>query len=548
MTKRSKLTAIVCVLLSAWLVLFAPNAAAVADAAGFATTINSAMIDSTATNVNVVTSTATLPASDDGLFYLFANNVYEGNALNTPLTSAGMAANVTFTVPLNKNTAESVLFKKFIVAVKQGGAFKQVSEAHYITNPECGATLAGARRSGAKKGIILDAVKIHDNSQRHDLGITQGAYNIFLDDIVNTKGSNTIAYQFNGKTYYFNAGKLAQYDDAYSTFYRDGIDMTAVILTRNKAGSEYLWHPLARDGGCPAGCPYGMLNCAEQQGADTIAAALSFLAERYGDGANGYGQIDNWVIGNEINARGQWNYLQKTDVATYSKIYADGFRIAYNAIKSQNANARVAMNIDQTWNRKDIASYPTFYNGKDVLDNFAASITLEGNIDWALSQHPYNVPLNRSAFWAPLGAYKGLVTHKVTSYYLTMENIEVLTDYMCGAAMLNPAGQVRDILLTECGYASATNAVCTNTEADQAAALIYSYERVATNQYIDLILYNRETDDATEIAQGLTFGMTNQDGSHKLAYDYFKYMDTENATPYINAAKAVIGNWNMYAR
>ena len=77
MTKRSKLTAIVCVLLSAWLVLFAPNAAAVADAAGFATTINSAMIDSTATNVNVVTSTATLPASDDGLFYLFANNVYE---------------------------------------------------------------------------------------------------------------------------------------------------------------------------------------------------------------------------------------------------------------------------------------------------------------------------------------------------------------------------------------------------------------------------------------------------------------------------------------
>nr|MCR5716602.1 hypothetical protein [Lachnospiraceae bacterium] len=461
-------------------------------------------------------------------------------ATGEPLTSAGMANNVTFTVPLNKNTASSVLFKKFIVAVKSGGAYVPVSEGHYITNPECGATLAGTRRSGAKKGMILDAVKIHDNAERHDLGVTQGAYNIFLDDIVNTNGANTVAYSFNGSTYYFNANKLAEYDDAYSTFYRDGIDMTVIILTRKKAGSEYLWHPLARDGGEGA-CPYGMLNCAEKQGADTIAAALSFLAERYGDGANGYGQIDNWVIGNEVNVRGTYNYITPMDVATYSKIYADGFRIAYNAIKSQNANARVCTNIDQVWNLK--TSYAHTYNGKDFLDYFAASINAEGNVNWSLTQHPYNVPLTQAAFWNNNAFYKSLVTHKVTTQYLTMENIEVLTDYMMNASMLNPEGQVRDILLTECGYSSLKEG-----EAAQAAALIYSYQRVANNQYIDLILYNRQTDDTTEIAQGMAMGMTNQDGSHKQVYDYYKYMDTENASPYIAAAKAAIGNWNMYAR
>ena len=35
---------------------------------------------------------------------------------------------------------------------------------------------------------------------------------------------------------------------------------------------------------------------------------LSFLANRYA--GTGHGKVMNWVIGNEINARKEWNYIE----------------------------------------------------------------------------------------------------------------------------------------------------------------------------------------------------------------------------------------------
>ena len=514
-----------------------------AEAAGNPTTINTCMIDAKGANVNVTASTAALPASDDGNFYLFAEKIYENALTGAPVASAAKGTSAVFTFPLNKDTASSMLYNKFVVAVRQGGTYVPVSAAHFITNPEAIATRTGTRRNSSKKGLILDAAKIN-NDEALKLGVKQAAYNVFLEDFINTRGSDVVNYTYNGKTYAFNQSALNSYDHAFGTFTKQGMSVTVVVLNRYNAGYEYMQHPLSRDGGA-SGASYYMLNTADVQGTEELEAVMSFLANRYGASVAGSGQIDNWVIGNEVNARLPWNYTSNMDVSQYSQIYADSLRICYNAIRSQNANATVSMCIDQEWKRNS-KGVQNYYDGRDMVDQVNSYLTSQGNIDWSLAAHPYPVPLTWAKFWSTTPFYASLVKHSLDTPFITMENIEQLTDYMCQPAMRNIEGQVRPVFLTEVGYTAAQG------EDIQAADLVYAYQRAMNNQYIKTILFSRQTDSAEEIAQGLSMGLTNPNGSHKLGFEFYQNMDGANAAAYIERARATIGfpDWNaqMYPR
>ena len=151
-----------------------------------------------------------------------------------------------------------------------------------------------------------------------------------------------------------------------------------------------------------------------------------------------------------------------------------------------------------------------------------------------------------TAFWAPQSeAAASMSQHGMDTPYLTMDNIEVLTDYMSQPALRNPSGGVRPILLTEVGYSSSTQG-----EEAQAAMIVYAYQRVATNQHLNMIIFNRQTDAAAEMAQGLAVGLTRQDGSHKLAFEFYQQMNGGGAGGYIQRAAAImgIGDWNAAMR
>jgi hypothetical protein len=139
-----------------------------------------------------------------------------------------------------------------------------------------------------------------------------------------------------------------------------------------------------------------------------------------------------------------------------------------------------------------------------------------------------------------------MIQHNIDTPYLSMENIDALTDYMCQPAMRNTKGAVRPILLTEVGYSS------TQGEEAQAAAIVYAYQRAATNRYINMIVFNRQTDFGAEVSQGLSVGLTRQDGSRKLAFEFYQQMNGANAGAYIQRAAAYMGitDWQgaMHAR
>jgi hypothetical protein len=276
-----------------------------------------------------------------------------------------------------------------------------------------------------------------------------------------------------------------------------------------------------------------MFNATDSDGVEIIAALGTFLAERYS--SNAHGKVSNWIIANEINARKEWNYMAHTDVNTYVDEYAKGFRVFYNAIKSVNAAARVYMPIDQQWDR-NLKNNPN-YDGRDVIDVFNRTISMRGNIDWGLAQHPYNVPLYETRIW------KGTkyVNNSVSTSMITMDNISVLTNYMQQESLLSPAGGVRSILLSEQGYSS------TAGEAVQAAAFAYAYYKTENNPHIDGFLLNRQTDAPEEVAQGLAFGLNHSNGAHKYIYNVFKYIDTPQHADYTNFAKDIIGisSWSQ---
>ena len=476
-----------------------------------AATLNSAVIQG---NQVVVTGTASV-VSEDGILHLYAQNPYESGAQGVEVAQAPNGT-ATFTFSLNKNSANSNLFKKFTIVAIQNGVPTAVSNSVYITNPEACATHTAARRDGGIKGI-LPASQLLNANYLKELGVQQATYNLLLGRITTGGG---LDYQYNGKTWHFNAQVVSEYDTVARRLNDQGIQVTFIVL--NDLGADpTLIHPLARDG---VAANYYALNAADQAGAEKLAAVASFLGQRYSN--TGHGTVDNWIIGNEVNARQMWNYMQSSGVNQYASEYANAFRIMYNGLKSENANAQVYVATDQQW---AVGSNPAHYYGsRPFLVAFNDKIRSEGNIDWRLSSHPYNVPLYDPNNWTPTG----YAMHSQSSRYVTMQNIDVITDFLSQPELLSPSGNVRSLKLSEVGYTSSAG------DQQQAIAVTYAYLQAMSNRYVDGLIISREMDEAAEIAQGLAVGLLNGSAQPKMAFDFYKHAGDPN---YLAQASAMAG-------
>ncbi len=376
----------------------------------------------------------------------------------------------------------------------------------------------------------MDPEKL-SGSELDDLGVRHAAYNIPLSRILgNTSNAYypTVYYSYNGRSYAFNGQIIAEYDYIFSTLTNKGITTTAIILNDIHPGYMQLIHPKARSGGR---APYYAFNATDEDGTEYIAAIATFLAERYS--GSGHGKVMNWVIGNEINARSEWNYIEYMDTASYVEEYAKAFRIFYNSILSVNGNARVYISLDQQWGKSLYSS--NGYSSKEILDEFNRNITAGGNIDWGVAQHPYNYPLTSAKAWSTSGRAGSYVLNSETTPVITIKNIHVLTDYLQKPEYLTESGEVRHVILSEMGYTSSSG------QDLQAASFVYAYKVIESNQYIDSMLFSRQTDASSEVAQGLALGINTLGGGRKSIYNAFKYVDTPESATYTDFALRVIG-------
>lgn len=478
------------------------------------------------TDVVCKLTAASVPRSDDGKFYIYANEVFLDGATGDVVATVDAGTSAAARFPLSYDTAESNLSRKFLVAVKQGGEMVQVSDEHYITNPEAIAAYTTARANVGIKGILPD-LNISSREEFHELGIQQIVYNMSVDEICSAESvPGAIPFHYNGQTWYFDGGMIDKYDLMFKSLNHYGIQVTIILLNKGEGlYSQDLMHPDSLDG---TECPGYALNVEDPGAVNHLKAIGAFLGQRY-SGATGHGQVDNWIVGNEVNARTSWWYTNSDSLDFNVNIYVKAFRIIYNEMKSMNANVQLYNSIDQEWNRK---SNPGSFLAKEYLDRFNYYISREGNIDWGLSFHPYNSPLYDPYAWNGPAVW---VKETLTTPYMTMQNIDLLIDYMKQDNFLNPQGAVRSISLAEIGYTSSFG-----TEA-QEASIAYGYLKAASIPEIDAFILFRHTDDAHEMESNLALGLYDLNGNRKPAFEIYKNLGTANEAAVKARASEIIG-------
>lgn len=473
-TKTKKQICTFCLVMFVMLAGMQANAAKALNQA-FATAAKSVLLDKA--SISYTATLPEIPASDDGVLYLFEMQPYEYAVAPaaTPVAAAPASLTPAFTVPYTN----ARLYTKLGLAVKSGGQNVLIANPQYIANPELLATHTKAR-------------------QARPLKSEQGK------DFCNLYMSNNAA------------GVIA------------GRYTTAQIM--NTGANQAITNPYARQAVLPTdthpdAAQYYMLNASEPAGITAIASELSNVA------ANS--TVENFIIGNEVNVR-KWNYMIWTDWDGYIREYAQVFRVAYNAIKSQNANARVFVCIDQNWDRNRPAGHKEYFeyiDGKDFLARFNAFMSGEGNIDWGVAQHPYPVPLTYAKFWdmsgCPDGAY--MAAQVSSGKMMTFQNLSLLTNYLQTPEMISPAGTFRHVILSEIGL------VNTQGTDVQAAALYASYMAAKSNPLVDEIIYLLAPDPQVNTVLG---------GQSQLVYNS---LGTADEAAYDAWAKAFIGisDWSQ---
>ena len=163
--------------------------------------------------ITVVAAADGVP-SEDGNLYLFEMKPYQ-NSISGRADFCAVTPNapaVTFVTTLDQGTANSKLYSKFVVAAVQGGAFVPVSQEFYITNPEALATHTAVNPVPLSiKGITADNAAM---VSMPDLGVQHASYEMAIDRFF--QPGPALPYNYNGKTYNFNQGIVAEYEDRKS--------------------------------------------------------------------------------------------------------------------------------------------------------------------------------------------------------------------------------------------------------------------------------------------------------------------------------------------
>lgn len=382
-----------------------------------------------------------VPTSDDGLLYLYDMWPAEYAVAPTavPVAAVPLSTDVAVTVPYTANR----LYQKLGLAVKVGGQNVLIASPQYISNPELLATHTKPVRGqtfNSVQGVNFHNLLIQAGSNID--GIIGGGYStvqVISDDVL---GANEL--------------------------YKSPLARAAAAAGDTRPGLHHRF----------------MLNSMEPQGITAVTQLLTRCAAA--------SSADNYIIGNEANVR-KWNYVAWTDWDSYVREYAQVFRICYNAIKSQNANARVYVCIDQNWDRNRPASHPEYYefiDGKDFLAKFNTIIKQSGNIDWNVSAHPHTVPLTYAKFWDMSGCPDGgYMSAQVNSgKMMTFQNISMLSNFLMTPEMLKADGTPRRIIFGELALASEQGSDV------QAAALYAAYMSAKMNPLVDECIFYQAND------------------------------------------------------
>lgn len=289
----------------------------------------------------------------------------------------------------------------------------------------------------------------------------------------------------------------ANFDKALGILKSQGMNNTVIMFNPwNNGGNRAI---LPVDKPQPGAVLYGFNTSEEGK------EALRKLADRY---ASSYGtNVDNWVIGNEINHQNVWNYMPTQDIDTYAEQYAQSYRIWYEAIKKYNPDANVYIPFDYRFQWQTDQGVGV-WQAKPLMTRLNQHLR---DTDYGIAWHAYPEDLADPDFTNDANAID-----LPDAQIINMNNIHVLTDFMQTKEFLNSDENVRSIILSEQGF-HATN------EDIQAEMVEKAYKIALENPYIDIFFLSRERDlGEVHANREMQFGLMDKSGNKRKAYEVYK--------------------------
>ena len=236
---------------------------------------------------------------------------------------------------------------------------------------------------------------------------------------------------------------------------------------------------------------------------DDYGTFAGFLARRY-NGANGVGLAQDFVIHNEVNSNSWFDVGcgQGTpcDTTEWTSIYVDNYLAAFDAIRLEQAEARVFVSLEHHFASPDYdlpSAEQPLIAGQTMLRAVAAAA---GSRDWRVAYHPYPPDLLSPEFSADDWPR------------VTYGNLGALPGWLHQEWPGSAAAT--DIHLTESGINSLTG----SSQAAQAAAVCDSFTNVLGTPGVSRYIYHRMQDHPDETAAGLGLGLWGSDGLAKAAW------------------------------
>ena len=146
------------------------------------------------------------------------------------------------------------------------------------------------------------------------------------------------------------------------------------------------------------------------------------------------GRVANWIVGNEVNSHWFWANMGRVTMEAFADDYLGTVRLAHDAIRAQDASARIYVSLEHHWNIR----YPggdegQAFAGRPFLDYFHRRGVAGGDFEWhvALSD-----PLPEDDW----GGYTGFIHSVLYNEYLKSHPApEDCEYYLCGPPMMNTA-------------------------------------------------------------------------------------------------------------
>lgn len=395
----------------------------------------------------------------------------------------------------------SMLFQKYAIAYETEGTYRILSNTGYITNPEVlAAYTEKSPKAASKKGL-----QVEDYSEALELGTKHAVLNWTANTLLTDNTNRGIPYEYRGQTYYFNPDVMQANDMQVAGYTKAGVSVSVILLLPNDTAA--VTAPMRYDG---SAAKYSSFHTSTPEGCRLFEAMMSFLAEHYGTEER---LVSGWILGNEVNSPGIWNYSGDMNLNPYISDYARAFRICHNAVKSVNQNAAVYISLDHNWNYDIDGIGNQNFSTKSVLDTFYETINSQGSIVFHIAYHCYPQNLLEASFWND-----SQTTTTLDTPYLTFKNLTVLTDYI-----KTYYGEEYTIMLSEQSFNTNVG------EYVQAAAYAYAYYLCESNPMIEAFIYGRQFDHPTEMADGCYWGLSDSHRNKRLIWDVFQYIDSRDS-------------------